>query len=356
MTPEALELLLAPLSAAAPCGPNPEQAGPLYLKFSALQGAYDYADNAANAVAGTGDSADNAPDAPKWPEVQKDCLKLLEQTRHLQVLVVLGMAQLRTTCLPGLADTLSLTQGVLTRYWAEVYPLPDLSESSPADQMRERASILENFAGPSSFLRLLKDTVLLSNRTVGTVTLRDLLIASNEEPAREGRATFSRDTLVQMVAEAPALVQEQVAAASSALASIAAINALFEEHCGPASGPNLLGLDALLRKLEYQLKTLLPAGEAGEKAPADKQSPAGGSTVGLGVSGAPGTIRSRADVVKMLQLLIAYYEANEPSSPLPDLLRRAERLVGKSFREVMQDLQPSVSQSLDETLGIRPQN
>jgi type VI secretion system protein ImpA len=53
-----------------------------------------------------------------------------------------------------------------------------------------------------------------------------------------------------------------------------------------------------------------------------------------------GEIGDRADVLRMLDKLITYYQRNEPSSPVPLLLERARRLVPKSFLEILEDLAP----------------
>jgi type VI secretion system protein ImpA len=54
-----------------------------------------------------------------------------------------------------------------------------------------------------------------------------------------------------------------------------------------------------------------------------------------------GPIQSREDVIRSLDQVCDWYARNEPSSPVPLLLRRAKRLVNKSFLEAVQDLSPS---------------
>jgi type VI secretion system protein ImpA len=51
-----------------------------------------------------------------------------------------------------------------------------------------------------------------------------------------------------------------------------------------------------------------------------------------------GAIRTRDDVVKMLDKLCEYFDRNEPSSPVPILLRRAKRLINKSFLDIVRDM------------------
>jgi type VI secretion system protein ImpA len=54
----------------------------------------------------------------------------------------------------------------------------------------------------------------------------------------------------------------------------------------------------------------------------------------------PGAIASRADVERMLDRIIEFYEATEPASPIPILARRMRRLVPMSFLQLMEELAP----------------
>jgi type VI secretion system protein ImpA len=44
--------------------------------------------------------------------------------------------------------------------------------------------------------------------------------------------------------------------------------------------------------------------------------------------------------MRKLDELCEYYARSEPSSPVPLLLRRAQRLVGKDFVDLLKDLAP----------------
>ena len=58
-------------------------------------------------------------------------------------------------------------------------------------------------------------------------------------------------------------------------------------------------------------------------------------------------IRTREDVIRVLDKLCEYYAQHEPSSPLPLLLKRAKRLTTLSFMEIIQDLAPdAVAQAM----------
>ena len=59
-----------------------------------------------------------------------------------------------------------------------------------------------------------------------------------------------------------------------------------------------------------------------------------------------GAINNSQDVINALKLICDYYKKKEPSSPVPLLLERAQRLVGKSFMDALMDIAPDgVSQA-----------
>jgi type VI secretion system protein ImpA len=55
----------------------------------------------------------------------------------------------------------------------------------------------------------------------------------------------------------------------------------------------------------------------------------------------PSRLTSREDVTKCIDLIIAFYDRTEPSSPIPHLARRIKRMVPMDFLELMEDLAPS---------------
>jgi len=66
-----------------------------------------------------------------------------------------------------------------------------------------------------------------------------------------------------------------------------------------------------------------------------------------------GSINTRADVLKALNLICDYYRNNEPSSPVPLILQRAQRLVDKDFMAIMNDLTPDALTQLRVITGTK---
>jgi len=74
----------------------------------------------------------------------------------------------------------------------------------------------------------------------------------------------------------------------------------------------------------------------------------GGGSIG------DGTIRSREDVIFVLGQICDFYARTEPSSPVPLLLKRAQRLVPMNFLEIMSDLTPDALNQLKVIAGADP--
>jgi type VI secretion system protein ImpA len=62
------------------------------------------------------------------------------------------------------------------------------------------------------------------------------------------------------------------------------------------------------------------------------------------------SVRNRADVITAMDAVIRYYADNEPSSPVPVMMRRLKGWVNKDFLEVMRDLAPDKMEELTRLL------
>ena len=75
------------------------------------------------------------------------------------------------------------------------------------------------------------------------------------------------------------------------------------------------------------------------------------STGGASGQALSGRVTSNQDVLKALDMIISHYEQNEPSSPVPLLIKRAKRLVGKSFVDIIRDLSPDAMSQVKVVSG-----
>jgi type VI secretion system protein ImpA len=286
---------------------------------------------------------------PRWREVAEQASALLDRTRDLRVTFYLTHAALNIDGLPGLADGLRLTHGLLQNFWDTVYPQLDKDDN---DDPTLRMNSLAQLAG-DDLLRSLARVPLAESRVAGRYGLRDIRLANGEITAPEGEKV-PESALVDaafMECELDALraAAEAVSEASSTLTAIAE---LLSERVGTQSVPNVDGLTKELRAIQAVLKPRLEA--RGVSAGADGAAAAGAAPGQAGVAVvAVGEIRSRDDAVRAIDHISDYFRKNEPSSPVPLLLQRAKRLVAKDFMEILRDLTPDAVSQAEAIGGVR---
>ena len=125
------------------------------------------------------------------------------------------------------------------------------------------------------------------------------------------------------------------------------------EHVGAASAPNLNRIVGLLRQMQSKTGHYLESRGYGS---VQNDSDSEGSTTDVDGAVAStkqlsGQISSHQDVRKALEMVITFYEQNEPSSPVPLLIKRANRLVGKSFVDIIRDISPGAMPQVQAVSG-----
>lgn len=337
-----VEALLQVLSEAEPCGPNLEYDPAFFELEQAALGKPEvqYGDTITPAV------------PPEWKVVKKQALDLLDRTRDLRVAVPLLRSLLALHGLPGFADGSQLIQSLVSMHWDSVHP--QLDPDDDLDPML-RVNSLASLVDGATMLRELKEAVLVQLPGLGPLTLRSLEMASGELPTPEGQTAVSLATLEAGLRDAdPEIAQAALEAATAAHDHVVELELELVRRIGSSQA---LNLDPLVRNLR-RIRDFLGRQEGADDSVAEsgEDSAAADGAAGAGAvrrppsAGISGDIESRADVVRMLDKILAYYARHEPSSPVPMLLERAKRLAPKTFFEILEDLAPD---SLDQVALIR---
>jgi len=311
----------APLAEAEPSGPNLEYDADFQALERAQQGRPEQA---------IGDSVKPAEE-PDWGDVVERAEALMGRTRDLRVAVALTHSLLKTEGLAGLALGLSVIKGLLESQWDTVHPQLDADDNNDPTL---RVNSLLSLAASDGVLKALREVPLVSSKTLGRFSLRDLRIASGKQPAPAGLAEPPKQVQVDAAfrdAELEAL-QGNAAQVALALEHIGAVDRLLVDKVGgqaPELKPLVLDLTEIKHALGQQLAARGVGVAEGDGAGAAAKAAGGG-----------GEINSREDVVLQLERLCEYYRRHEPSSPVPMLLRRAKRLVSKEFMDIIRDLTP----------------
>jgi type VI secretion system protein ImpA len=330
-----LSSLLAPVSADAPCGTN--------LEYDPAFGELERSAQTTPEREMGGSIIPAVP--PDWGDVRQKALSLLGRTKDLRIAVLLLHASLHTHGLPALAEGLVLIRRLLTDYWDSVHPELDREDH---DDPTLRMNSLLALNDRAEVVATLTRCPLIRSRALGVVTLRGVRIAAGEmSPGDDDGA----ESMTQAQIDAAFLdgdleeLEANAEAARTAQEELKALTAYLNEHGGSAA-PDLGALSAELRGVGTVLAAQL-ARRKGDGAAVDAAAGGGGSAAAAGGSVvAVGEIKSREDVIRLLDRMCEYFQKNEPSSPVPLLLRRAKGLVAKDFMEILRDLTPDgVSQA-----------
>jgi type VI secretion system protein ImpA len=298
---------------------------------------------------------------PNWKNVAERATALFARTKDLRVASVLVKTWLRMQGFAGLANGVGLLRSLIERFWDTVHPQLDPADKDPT----MRINALRELCDRAGLLAFLRSVPLVSLAGIGSFSLRDLAAVGGEAAAAAGSATpdsakielaFANCDLQQLSATHDAL--------ESSLADLRAVESWVTEKVGAHHALSFEELTGILEQMQRLLKPRLAQRRAeGSHAAADPTDalgdvgdadPSGAALVTAKAAVqrvAVGDIASRADVTRVLEQVCKYYELNEPSSPVPLLLRRAQRLSSMSFLDIVRDLAPDGSAQVEVIRG-----
>lgn len=329
---------LSPLpDEAAPCGPDLEYDA----AFLALT----------QAAAGKPETQWAAAEPPDWREVRSQAEALFERTRDLRVAVLWARAAVHLDGFAALPQGLHLLHGLMAEFWDTLHPLPDPDDHDPYARMNALAVLPQ----PDGLIGDLRQAVLFQQRGVGELRVRDIEVALGLLPARSDETAITRPQLEQMLADALAAEPGLRHQVQAALDRTKALIALLNDHVGIENAVDLKPLYSQLNAVAG----VLPAPPAEEAAAeADAGAAEGGNGSGRAApprKGLSGSVDSREDAIRAIDMVCDYLERAEPTSPAPLLLRRARRLINRNFLQLMKELAPDALNEVARVMGVDPE-
>jgi len=281
---------------------------------------------------------------PDWRAVLAHTQSLFERTRDLRIAVYWTRACMRLEGVASLTEGLRLIHGLLSRYWEELHPMPDDGDAYA------RVNALNEMGSLRGMLGDLRDSLVLDDRSVGELRGRDVEVALGVLEPRSGDVAYSSSTVEQMLREGAQAKPELREFPAQALAKVTELQQLMRDRVGYASAPEL---EALVTTLTG-LRDLMPAADAGDGAAGEGGSgeAEGDSPRRGGGRSLTGSIESRNDALRAIDMVCEYLERTEPTNPAQLLLRRARKLVNKNFVELVRELAPESLNEVARVMGI----
>jgi type VI secretion system protein ImpA len=284
---------------------------------------------------------------PDWQEVAGRAEALLGRSKDLRVALLLTRALTRLYNIEGAATGLSVVTEMLSRYWDTLHPELDHEDN---DDPTMRLNALAPLADSETFLRELRSAVVAASPQHGRVSVRDVLVAGGKIAAASGD-TLGRPEVEGIMRAVAAENTAPLEAGVRSMEAVRALEALLDAKGVLTQAPELGPLKGSLYTLSQFCKEALEgSGEAADAvADAEHGVPAQASYARANV---PGQIATRDDAIRALDSVCRYIEQAEPSNPAPLLIRRAQRLMSKSFVEIIEDLAPESLAQIQSLAGF----
>lgn len=342
---ELVETLLRPVSADQPCGPDLEN-DPRFEKLATILKGKPEVEIG---------SVQKPAEPPDWRELKDGSAEFLGQSKHLRVAVMLSCSLLKTTGLEGFRDGLQLIRGLLEQYWPTVYPLLDPEDKNDPTQ---RLNILSALTAPRgsitgwlTIVDYLYAVPVSQPKGAAPVTF-DQLLAGKGKPADGEAGAVPGLVKVAAAIRAPG---DQVAthhqALQEALESARGIDQFLTNTLGARNAISFEVLDKTLQSMAASLEPYLAGAAVESDMAASAEGADSGSAGGAATFKIMGSIRSREDVVRAIDAICDYYRQVEPSSPMPYLLRRAQKVATMNFVQSMQELNLASADALRPSMG-----
>lgn len=285
---------------------------------------------------------------PDWPSVLERALELAGLTRDLRVAVLLARSGARVHGLGGYASGLALVHALLERQWDSVHPQLDASDGNDPTMRMSALATLSSLDGGLADLRAAR---LGPGRTL--LTVREIELGMGAALPHGEEAPPSVASLIERMRELfaadPALAGA-IALASTSAEGIARVVDERASEQAPDVKPLLTMLGALAAASAQAAGQADDGADAGLRPALDARTTA--STRAARLPAGDGSIGSRSDAEQALDRVCAWIEQNEPTSPAPLLIRRARRLMGMNFIEVMRDLAPESLGQIGVIAGV----
>jgi type VI secretion system protein ImpA len=331
-----IEELLKPISAEQPCGEDLSY-DPAMQELETL-------------LRGKPETQFSQMEEPRWDEVRDRCVELLRRSKNLRVAMILCLALLRTEGVAGFRDGLAVIRGMVEQYWESHFPRLDPEDNNdPTERVNILTSLLiplGSFEDPMQFLRRLREAKLSDSPQLGRFSLEEM--SPSELPGGAGAQPPADAAQVQgsFRNTAPEKLEKVMTAVIESTASANAIDDFLTKTIGAGRAPDWA---PLLGTLNDVRKAVAPfVAQPGESGAAT------GDEAATAPTGTSGAIQSRQDVIRTLDRLCDYYGRAEPSSPVPLLLRRAQRLAEMNFLEIISDLSPEALAPVQNVTGTKP--
>ena len=318
-----LEELMQPVAADAVAGPD--------LAYDPKRQEIEAAFEAARlADRGEGEAVD-------WSPVIKSIKEQSRLTKDASLAVFLARAGARAQRLAEVELGCSFLAAMFETWWEQIHP--SLGEYG----FQGRKGACESLVSIGDFLGPLRRVVLVSHDRLGQFTAEQIETFANQGDSAENIGMF-RAALAEID---PSEIAASIKTLEDIRSAVSRVDAVLTAKAEGDTGTNFTPTYEAIDSIHKALVTVTGIGVPMDAA---TENPAEASSSG-GNGGGGGPVESRADVIRALESIIAYYSKHEPGSPIPLVLDRAKGWVNMDFLSILNDINPSSAEDAKRVLS-----
>jgi type VI secretion system protein ImpA len=302
---------------------------------------------------------------PDWRSVKKNALAFLDKTRDLKLISILSQSVLNTEGIIKFEECLSGIAHLASNQWKEFYPPLDEEDGDPM----ERISALGHLTDKAFILNIIKTTPIINSKVLGNISLQ-LIDRAADPSTKKNKSDLD---IAQIKGGFKDSNSDDVLAfynaANQCITHFNSINQSFIDNSGNEYNVNFDVATEVLSQLAASIKkygnittevveTNLESANDTSSTECDKQSTSSQNLSselkmnGQAFDSNNMKLSSRHDVERCFDLICSYYEEFEPSSPIPILIKRSQKLIHLDFLDIVKDIFPDALEQVHKLGGI----
>jgi type VI secretion system protein ImpA len=330
------EVWIEPVSAELPCGESMEYS-PEFLRLQELATGLPERQYGQVVI-----PAEN----PDWSAVFEAADRLLRLSKDMRIVSILARSAIAMDGLASFANVLDVADRLTERYWDTLHP--GLEYDGQVDPIM-RANAIAELSANDGLLSELRSTVFVQGKGFSiSVRQAEIALSSSDRPGIVDG--ISREQLLAWVTDELRMDSRAFDALERSHGSATRLQQRCIERLSSQVAPDLSPLvnvlSTLLAPVSHARRSILPFSPS----EAALQNGDGDFSRGAANRGV-GVIQTRQDALDGLVLVCEYFERNEPASPVPMLIKRAQRLIGMNFVDIIRDMAPESMSRIDIIAG-----
>ena len=340
MDKESIEAVLQIVSEEAPCG-NDLEYDPAFVALEITARSkpeQQFGDSLIAAV------------EPDWRAISSQAVELMRRSKDLRTAVLLLRSSTRLHGVTGFVQGMQTLREMLARFWEGTYPRLDEDDNNDPTM---RLNALAPLNDVDMVLQDLREAKVGGSRDA--LRVRDIEVAYGKLSARNNDAVMTVAQVEGALGEIFARDGDVKIASCAAADCISQLQSMINERVSGDFAMDFKALRGIAMVLQQAAKGLLGPSENASDEDVDPVN-IGQIATHSGVTSAAsrGGVASRQDAINTLDKVIRYLEQAEPGNPAPLLIKRAQRLIGVSFLDIMSDLAPDSLSTIENITGRPP--